>query len=552
MFVRVKNTPNSPRQSVQIVESSRVGDKVKQKIVRHVGIAHSEYELVQLKDLAQNCINQILAERAQAQGDMFHPSAEDFARGRKPHKKLSDVLPVSEVSLGDVEEQERVVEGVHEVAGSVFDTIFGKLLPSERDRELLKDIVLARIVQPCSKRHSQAVLERHFSKTHHLDRIYRLMDKLFPRIDAIKKCSFQYTKSLFSQGVEVILFDVTTLYFESVETDELRKFGYSKDHRFNTTQVVLALATNPQGLPVGYELFEGNKAEVSTLIAAIDSWKDFLRIESVCFIGDRAMFSKNNIAMIVERGYQYVIAAKLKKLPKNIQHKLFDETNYQASQLDNQFAWVSDIEYGDQRLIVSYKTKRARKDKKDREAVLEKLNKLMGSGTSCKKLVNNRAIKQYVDIKGGDAKLNTEAIEKAEQWDGLHGVVTNLTSESAADVLAKYGRLWVIEESFRVNKHTLQMRPIYHWKPERIHAHIALCYMAFSVLRHLQYLVNLTSKVSINSIIEELLSVQASIHKHKRTGDLYRMPGCFTNQARKIYKAMGVKRSQDAHAILNS
>ena len=118
--------------------------------------------------------------------------------------------------------------------------------------------------------------------------------------------------------------------------------------------------------------------------------------------------------MIVERGYQYVIAAKLKKLPKNIQHKLFDETNYQASQLDNQFAWVSDIEYGEQRLIVSYKTKRARKDKKDREAVLEKLNKLMGSGTSCKKLVNNRAIKQYVDIKGGDAKLNTDAIEKAE------------------------------------------------------------------------------------------------------------------------------------------
>ena len=95
-------------------------------------------------------------------------------------------------------------------------------------------------------------------------------------------------ESLFSQGVEVILFDVTTLYFESIETDELRKF-YSKDHRF-TTQVVLALATNPQGLPVGYELFEGNKAEVQ----AIDSWNGFLRIESVCFIGDRAMFSKNN------------------------------------------------------------------------------------------------------------------------------------------------------------------------------------------------------------------------------------------------------------------
>jgi len=85
------------------------------------------------------------------------------------------------------------------------------------------------------------------------------------------------------------LFDVTTLYLETTDTDELRQFGYSKDCRFNTTQVVLALATNEDGLPIGYELFEGNKAEVKTLITAIEHWKTLFNVGNVCFIGDRAM-----------------------------------------------------------------------------------------------------------------------------------------------------------------------------------------------------------------------------------------------------------------------
>ena len=99
------------------------------------------------------------------------------------------------------------------------------------------------------------------------------MDKLYEQIDEVKKHTFEQTQSLFPEKVDLVLFDVTTLYFETTETDDLRKFGYSKDCKFNTTQVVLALATNQDGLPIGYELFEGNKAEVTTLAAAIESWK---------------------------------------------------------------------------------------------------------------------------------------------------------------------------------------------------------------------------------------------------------------------------------------
>ena len=94
------------------------------------------------------------------------------------------------------------------------------------------------------------------------------------------------------------------------------------------------------------------------------------------------------------------------------------------------------------------------------------------------------------------------------------------------------------------------MRPVYHFKPERIRAHIAICYMAFSVIRQLEYRVKLTKKLSLPSIIEELNSVQSSIYIHKITKDRYRVPGNFSNEARKIYQAVNLKRDLDAQPLL--
>ncbi|MBS0350732.1 MAG: hypothetical protein JSR33_06035 [Proteobacteria bacterium] len=120
--------------------------------------------------------------------------------------------------------------------------------------------------------------------------------------------------------------------------------------------------------------------------------------------------------------------------------------------------------------------------------------------------------------------MDENKIAKDAQWDGLHGMISNIPQDAPETLISRYARLWVIEESFRINQHTLQMRPIFHWKAERIHAHVAICYMAFSVLGHLQYRVNLTQKISIETILDELLNVQASIHVHKRTKDRYRIP----------------------------
>ena len=609
MYVRVTRTKNSPRASVKVVESIREGYKVKQRMVSHIGIAKNDEEEEKLKILGYEFIAKYERSEEEAKGIVPLFELDEVKRqasieaqaigqkGRRVQRALEDVIPVNEVTLDQVKEIERVVEGIHEVAGYVYDQLgYDSILTKKHDQELLKDLVLARLVQPASKHKSQQILAADFGKDHDLDRIYRLMDKIHPKISDIKSNTFEQTKKLMPNKVDIVFFDVTTLYFESVETDDLRAFGYSKDCRFNTTQVVLALATNSDGLPIGYELFSGNTAEVKTLLTSLNSWKKSFDIKSVCFVGDRAMMSEDNISKLEAEGYSYVIAAKLRNLPNRLKRQILDESNYRANLVEGDIAWVGEFKVieekepedgseaeekelkteekelkteepksaeelakefaeekkKDRRIIVSYSAKRARNDIYKRNKALEKIKKRIGDKGNTSKLITNAGVIKYTESDKSETSVSNDKISADQDWDGLHGVITNLKDLDHATILSRYRRLWVIEESFRLNKHTLSMRPIYHWKQERIEAHIALCYMAFALLRHLQYRVNLTQKISVNVIIKELLKVQSSTLQHKQTGDLYRMPGKFSNEARKIYKTFNLTRNMNAECIIKS
>lgn len=559
MYIRVKTTPNSPRKSVQIVESIRIGTKVKQKILRYVGIAMDDKEEQKLKDLAREIMAKMLIEKEQQ--SLFPLSEEEAlkyvrnSKGRTRKKRIEDILPPNQVYIEDIKETSRIVEGVHEVAGTMFDEMYSGLFKQKKLQEKLRDLVITRLAYPCSKHRTQQKLSKHFNKEHSLTSIYRIMDKLHPNIDRIKQMTFNKTASLFPEQIDLLFFDVTTLYFETVETDNLRNFGYSKDCRFNTTQLVLALATNQDGLPIGYELFSGNTAEVKTLVAAIESWKQLFKINSVCFVGDRAMFCKDNLKLLNDLNYQYIIAAKVRSLPEKLKEEILKEENYHPTIIKKEFGWIGEFTYEKQRLIVSYKTRRAIKDQKDRQRILDKIKKTLGANGKANKLITNSGVKKYTSTDTNSiAFLDNNKIEDDAKWDGIHGIITNIAKDEynpAEKLLARYAQLWVIEESFRINKHQLQMRPIFHWKTERIQAHIAICYMAFSLLRHLQYRVNLTQKISIDTILDELLNVQASIYIHKKTGDYYRIPGCFSNNARKIYKTFNLERNLDANIYLD-
>jgi len=555
MYIRRKKSPNSPRQSIQVVEGYRdATGKVKQRIVRHLGVFYDELEEAKLAALAEELIAKIKAEREleSAQMSLFGGSNLPLKKGRPLKKNLSDILPADQVKLTDLVEVDRIVEGVHEVGSKAYSNLkFDQLLKRKRDREILQDLVLARMVEPSSKRGLQHALQEQYNKKHDLDAIYRLMDKLHEQIPLVKELTFRATLSLIpKQEVGLVLFDVTTLYFESIETDDLRAFGYSKDHRFNTTQVVLALATNEDGLPIGYELFRGNTAEVNTLLAAIRSWESYLKIKDIVFIADRAMFSSNNLEALDASGYRYIVAAKLRKLKSSLQEEILCEENYHMSVLGNNLAWIAEFEHEGKRLITSYKTCRARNDAKEREKVVNKIRKTLGAEGSTKKLISNHGVKKYTTSQNNKSHVDEIKIAEDAMWDGLHGVITNDKTMQASEIISKYSRLWMIEAQFRINKHNLEMRPIYHWTPQRIEAHIALCYMSYAVLKHIEYRVNLMQKVSVNNIVENLQLVQSSILRHTKTGDLYRLPGHMKNDARRIYKAYAIKRSDTPEIYL--
>lgn len=565
MYIRVTSTKNSPRKSVKIVESIREGFKVKQKILVHIGIASNEGEIEKLKCIGMEFIAQEMARREKnsSQRSLFDdlPPEKHLEiikqkmgakkRGRKPAVKLQDVTAEDQISLADLVEEKRVTEGFHDIAGHVYGQMgYETLLKRKKDNEILKDLVLMRLAEPCSKLKTQEILGKNFSKTHDLDVIYRVMDKLFPTISEMKKRTFERTKKITPETIDILFFDCTTLYFESVETDELRKFGYSKDHRFNTTQVVLALATNRDGLPIGYELFEGNKAEVKTLLVCLDEWKKLFNIQSVCFVADRAMMSDDNLKILEEQNHHYVIAAKLRSLPTALTSEILSEKNYRREQINDSFGWISEFNYKERRLIVSYKTERARRDAHQREQIIEKLKKRIGEKGDTKKLITNQGVKKYTRTEDSQTVLDQDKINQDGAWDGLHGIITNRPDSPASELLARYAQLWKIEESFRINKHTLSMRPIYHFKSERIKAHIALCFMAFSVARHMEYQVKLTQKMSLNTMMDELMHVQASFYRHLPTGKLYRMPGKFSKTASKIYKAFQIQRRNHAQIVI--
>jgi transposase len=129
-----------------------------------------------------------------------------------------------------------------------------------------------------------------------------------------------------------------------------------------------------------------------------------------------------------------------------------------------------------------------------------------------KDLIGNSGTKKFIKVTKSSATIDHDKVDADSEWDGLHGVVTNLKIEEspASQVLERYRGLWQIEESFRINKHSLKMRPIYHFTPRRIRAHVLLCYLSYAVMRHTQHhLKKRGLSLGVNTIRSEINSIQA-------------------------------------------
>ncbi|MDD5658784.1 MAG: IS1634 family transposase [Actinomycetota bacterium] len=546
MYVRIKTSPNSKGKSVQIVSTTRKGSNVIQKIVRHVGMAYDEYELEKLKLLAES-----IKIKLEADCQELLISPEELAKIKIEHDKYSD--DDYKVNLKHLKEEARVVSGIHDVYGSLFDEIgyakiFAHPARNVHAGNVFKDIVLARVASPASKRASVDMLEEDFGISISLDSVYRMMDKLDGRaIDKLKDLSYSATSSLFASRISVIFFDCTTIYFESFSQDSLKKNGWSKDKKFGQPQVLLALIVTDEGFPVGYRVFEGNKYEGATLIPAITEIKQKYDIENVVFVADSAMMANYNTKFLDDNNISYIVGAKLKSLPKDLKDKILEGSNYTGTETGS----VAEFKYNSKRLIVSYSQKRAKKDAHDRETAIASIQKKLEKTANPKDYLSSYGYKKYINV---DTKakltLDQDKIDADSAYDGLLGVITNDSDRQAARILSHYHNLYQVEDAFRLTKHDLAVRPVFHWKPERVSAHIAICFCAYSLIKYLEYRVRFQYiKLSPEKIRQTLIKVQTSVLYDSKRKIRYGLPSKMSVDARKIYDIFKIKKNLTPYII---
>jgi len=326
-----------------------------------------------------------------------------------------------------------------------------------------------------------------------LNHLYRSLDMLNENKEKIETKMFEINRNLYGMKIDVVFYDVTTFHFESVSKDGLKNFGYSKANKINEVQVMLGMLVDYEGRPISYELFPGNTSESKTLITALDKLEKRFGIRNVIIVADRGINSGLNLKTITDKGYNYIISSRIKKLNKDTKEQIFNEDGYENLSEDFKYKvidYINKIQKTKiklkEKMIITYSQKRAEKDKKDRARLIDKAERLLAD-KSLIRASSKRGGKKYLkETVSTDWVLDQTAIQKDEKYDGYYAIQTNVFDLSVEKILDSYHALWKIEESFRIMKSTLEVRPIFHWTEPRIKGHFVVCFLAFLLERTME------------------------------------------------------------------
>lgn len=330
--------------------------------------------------------------------------------------------------------------------------------------------------------------------------LYKTLTQLAEYKDDIERHLHRKISGHHERDVRAAFYDVTTCYFESTKDDSLKKFGYSKDNKINEVQVVMGLLIDSDGIPISYDLYPGNTSEFKTLKNAIVKLRKQFKIEKVIVVADRGLNSKSNLAEIKNMGFEYVMAYKLKGATKEIKESLFSEDGYIAKEQDGAIFRHKVIETNEvvscngekilinENLIITYSSRRAEKDLHDRERLIKKAESFIDSPSKyASELKKGGKGFIKVDIDRQSLSLDTKKICEQARFDGYYGIVTSDRGLTTEQVIGIHHGLWKIEESFRVMKSNLQVRPCFVWTEDRIKGHFAVCFIALVMQRLLEY-----------------------------------------------------------------
>lgn len=385
--------------------------------------------------------------------------------------------------------------GFSDVYGREYDKVFKGLPLTPAYTKHLKDLVMMRIASPDSKR-GTALASSFYGASLHVDSIYKLMDKMGDSvIEQIKSTVYYHAcqqLERYNDSLDVLFYDLTTLSFETGTQDEYRDFGFSKDGKHHHVQVVLAVIVTKDGLPVDYALFPGNAYEGHTLVPVLKKLKETYDIQRVVLVADAALMNKVNLSELESHAIDYVIAARIKNTTKTLQKEILDTASYQTISTTQTLEGIDTIEAkaiphpDGGTLVAYYSTKRARKDHFDREKNIQKVEKNLQNNP--KKSLSAKFKKPYISV-SSDIKIviDEDKIKQDQLFDGFFAFQTNMKTVNPQDLLSMYRGLWQVEQTFRIAKSSLEIRPVFHFNIKRIKAHIALCYMALSLVRFVEF-----------------------------------------------------------------
>jgi len=361
------------------------------------------------------------------------------------------------------------------VFGKIYDYIGFNQLKSD----LFRHLVIARLAFPLSKLKTIEYLYRFQGIRLDLDKVYRFLDKLSGELkEEVEAISFEHTKKVLKGNLSIVFYDLTTLYFEASDEDDLRKTGFSKDGKHSNPQIYLGLLVGLGGYAIGYDIFDGSIYEGQTLIPMIEKMSEKFKLSKPIIVADAGLLNAENILGLEERGYQYILGARIKNESKIIKDKIL-KTDFKNEQ-------YIVLEKETSKLVVQYSDKRAGKDENNRERGLKRLEKQIRSGKLSKQNLNNRGYNKYLKMEGEvRLEIDMEKFKEDKKWDGLKGYVTNCNLP-AKEIIDNYRNLWQIEKAFRMSKTDLRIRPIYHRLKRRIEAHICLSFTAYAVYKELE------------------------------------------------------------------
>jgi hypothetical protein len=509
VFVRKVRTA-SGAVAVQVMRKAGVRDE----LVEHVGSAHTDAEVGVLLERARR-----IAAEGQQVLDFEVPTpverVDDVADWRAGELVRPDRPPAGVSGAGrTVGTSSRLL---YDVLASMYDRLGFNVVGDA----VFRDLVIARIVEPTSKADSMRVLTDLGADVVSYRTIQRHLAQMGPGgyRDLIATRCFAHAGD--TGGLSLILYDVTTLYFEAEKEDELRRVGFSKERRVDP-QIVVGLLVDRFGFPLEISCFDGAKVETHTILPVIEAFcaRHDIKQSTMVVAADAGMLSANNLKELDGSGLSFIVGSRMTKAPNDLEShfhwngEVFSDgqiidtvtPRHSRSRVNNiklraEPVWDPTEHSNAWRAVWQYSGKRARRDTQTLAAQEARARGIIAGSKPVKST-------RFVTISGDDRTLDEASLARARKLVGLKGYVTNVPAADmpAIEVISKYHDLWHVEASFRMSKHDLAARPMWHRTRESIEAHLTIVFTALAVARRIQ---NQTG-LAIANVIRQLRPLRTS------------------------------------------